>query len=255
MHTRLQPKKHSFWYNVYMFYIDLDEIDSLVNRLRWFSRNKFNLFSFRDKEHLQLPKEQPDLTKNTRQHINTFLADNGVDGSDLKIMLLTNLNVMGYNFNPVSFYYCFNKSGKAICTVIEITNTYKEMKLFFMGAEDKHGDVFKKIATKHFYVSPFIDHDMAFDFKLSVPDERLNIKIDDLDKDGKKFFISILTGERKPLNNSMMIKFFFSMPLIPLQVISLIYWQALKLWLKKLPYHEKNKNPEQQQDVYNPYKK
>ena len=237
-----------------MFYIDLDEIDSLTKKLRWFSRNKFNLFSFRDKEHLQLPKENPDVTKSTREHINTFLAENNVDGSKLKIMLLTNLNVLGYNFNPVSFYYCFNETGEVACTVIEITNTYKEMKLFFIGAEDFNEEAFKKIATKHFYVSPFIDHDMAFDFKLRVPDEKLNIKIDDLDKDGKKFFISTLTGEVKPLNNSTMLKFFFSMPLIPMQVMALIYWQALKLWLKKLPYHEKNKNPELQQNVYKPYK-
>ena len=85
MHHRLAPKKHSFWYNVYMFYIDLDEIDLLTKKLRWFSRNKFNLFSFKDAEHLQLPKENPDQTKNARQHLETYLKENGVDGSKLKI--------------------------------------------------------------------------------------------------------------------------------------------------------------------------
>jgi DUF1365 family protein len=72
MHHRLAPKKHSFWYSVYMFYIDLDELEMLAQKLRWFSHNKFNLFSFCDAEHLQLPKENPDQTKNTRQHLEDY---------------------------------------------------------------------------------------------------------------------------------------------------------------------------------------
>ncbi|RZL15654.1 MAG: DUF1365 domain-containing protein [Pedobacter sp.] len=254
MHNRLQPKQHRFWYNVYMFYLDLDEIDQLGKRLKWFSRNGFNLFSFRDKEHLQLPKDDPDRTKTTRQHLQAYLSENGVDGSDLKIKLLTNLNVLGYNFNPVSFYFCFDKDGHPACAVAEISNTYREMKLFFFGKNELSNGAFKKVTTKYFYVSPFIDHDLSFDFNLGVPSDRLNIRIDDIDKEGNRFFISTLTGEKKPLTDGSLWRFFLKMPFIPLQVMGLIHWHALKLWLKKLPYHPKAENPELQQDVYRPYK-
>lgn len=254
MHNRLAPKKHSFWYNVYMFYIDLDEIDALAEKLRWFSRNRFNLFSFRDKEHLQLPKENPDQTKDIRAHLEDYLKENGVDGSTFKIKLLTNLNVLGYNFNPVSFYYCFDENEKPVCCIAEISNTYREMKLFFFGKDDLHGNTFEKITTKYFYVSPFIDHDDTFDFKLKVPGAQLDIKIDDLDKQGNRFFITTLKGERKALTNGSLLKYFFSIPLIPLQVMWMIHWQAFRLWLKKIPFHPKAENPELQRNVYKPYK-
>ncbi|KQM69385.1 hypothetical protein ASE74_05135 [Pedobacter sp. Leaf216] len=254
MHHRLAPKKHSFWYSVYMFYIDLDELDLLSQKLRWFSRNRFNLFSFRDAEHLQLPKENPDGSKNTRQHLEDYLKENGVDGTRLNIKLLTNLNVLGYNFNPVSFYYCFDKEENPVCCVAEISNTYREMKLFFFGKDELKENTFKKITTKYFYVSPFIDHDDAFDFKLKVPSNTLDIKIDDLDKNGNLFFISTLKGEKKALTNANMLRYFFSIPFIPLQIMGMIHWQAFKLWLKKIPFHPKAENPELQRNVYKPYK-
>ena len=254
MHHRLAPKKHTFWYNVYMFYIDLDEIGLLDKKLRWFSRNRFNVFSFRDREHMQFPRENPDQSKNTRQHVEEYLRQNGVEASKLKIRLLTNLNVLGYNFNPVSFYYCFNAQDEPVCCIAEISNTYREMKLFFFGAADFDGETYKQITTKYFYVSPFIDHDDSFDFKLKVPSADLDIQIDDLDKTGQRFFISTLKGKKKLLSNTRLLKSFFAIPFIPLQIMVLIHWQALRLWLKKLSFHPKAKNPELQRNVYRPYK-
>lgn len=254
MHHRIEPKKHSFWYNVYMFYIDLDEIDLLSTRLRWFSRNSFNLFSFRDSEHLQLPRANPDQTKNTRQHLEEYLKGYGINRANLKIKLLTNLNVLGYNFNPVSFYFCFDEKDLPICCVAEISNTYREMKLFFFGENELKGEAFKKVATKYFYVSPFIDHDDAFDFNLKIPADQLEIKIDDLDKSGKKFFFTSLIGKSKPLTDTALLKSFLAMPFIPLQIMGMIHWQALRLWLKKLSFHPKAENPELQRNVYKPYK-
>lgn len=253
MHNRLAPKIHRFHYDVFMFYLDLDEIDLLGKKLKFMSRNRFNLFNFRDRDHLQLPKENPDASKNVRQHITSYLQTNGVDIGNGRIMLLTNLCTFGYQFNPVSFYFCFDGLDQPVCTVVEVCNTFLEMKPYFLGAETLQNNRYQLNTQKYFYVSPFIAPDTIFDFDLQIPGEKLQLKIDDYDKDGKRFFISTLSGERKPLNDAALLCYFFSFPLITLKVIALIHWQAMKLWLKKLPYHKKDENVELQKEVYRPY--
>lgn len=273
MHHRLAPKKHSFWYNVFMFYIDLDEIELLTKKLRWFSYNRFNLFSFRDKDHIELGKvggrKDEDISHisnltsqisyltphiSAKQQITAYLKSHNVEIGNGKIMLLTNLAVLGYNFNPVSFYFCFDEGKNPLCAVAEISNTYHEMKMFFFGKDELEGTNFKKRVQKHFYVSPFIDLDDFFDFNLKIPSEKLAFQIDDYDKEGDRFFISTLNGEQRPLTNSNMLRCFFAIPMIPLRIMWLIHWQALKLWIKKINYHPKAANQHLQKDVYKPYK-
>ncbi len=249
MHNRLAPKPHKFHYNVFMFYIDLDEIDQL-KKFFLISHNKFNYFNFRDKEHLRLPKDKPDDTKNTKQHILNYLTQNGVTQPLGKIMLLTNLNVLGYNFNPVSFYYCFDQNDQPVCCVAEVSNTFREMKPYFMGVNKYKNNAFKLHTAKDFYVSPFIAHDANFDFDLSVPGEKLNIRIDD-HKGGKRFFISTLTGTKKALTNTNLFWYAIRFPLIPLWIMALIHWNALLLWFKKIRYYKKAEFPELQKDVFN----
>jgi DUF1365 family protein len=254
MHHRLAPKDHRFHYEVFMFYLDLDEIDAVSKKLKFMGRNRFNLFNFRDKDHLQLPREKPDASKNIRQHITTYLKENGVDIGDGRIMVLTNLCTLGYQFNPVSFYFCYDQQGQILCSIVEVCNTFLEMKPYFLAADTMEQGQFKLNTEKYFYVSPFIDMDTNFDFDLHIPGEKLQVKIDDYDKEGKRFFISTLSGVRKPLTDANLLLYFFSFPLITLKIIGLIHWQALKLWLKKLPYHKKEANQHLQKEVYRPYK-
>lgn len=253
MHYRLAPKIHRFHYSVFMFYLDLDEIGTLAKRLKFMGRNRFNLFNFRDKDHLQLPKENPDTSKNIRQHITGYLQTNGIVIGNGRIMVLTNLCTLGYQFNPVSFYFCYDEQGAPVCSVVEVCNTFLEMKPYFLGNDCMQGDKFKLNTEKYFYVSPFIDMDTNFDFDLHIPGEKLQIKIDDYDKNGKRFFTSTLSGVRRELNDATLLRYFFSFPLITLQVIGLIHWQALKLWLKKIPFHKKNNDLHLQKEVYRPY--
>lgn len=253
MHHRLAPKVHSFHYEVFMFYLDLDEIDSLGKSLKLMSRNRFNLFNFRDKDHLQLPRENPDASKNIRQHITAYLQQNGVDIGAGRIMVLTNLCTMGYQFNPVSFYFCYHENGQIACSIVEVCNTFLEMKPYFLSAGAMQGDQFKLNTEKYFYVSPFIDMDTNFDFDLHIPGEKLDVRIDDFDKQGNRFFISTLKGVRKPLTDANLLLYFISFPLITLKVITLIHWQALKLWLKKIPFHKKDDQKELQKEVFRPF--
>ncbi|MGZ4033838.1 MAG: DUF1365 domain-containing protein [Bacteroidia bacterium] len=249
MHNRLEPKQHRFHYNVFMFYIDLDEVEMLRKKLWMFSKNKFNFFSLKDSEHLQLPIDAPDKTKSIKEQITRYLSENGVEIKDGKIMLLTNLNVLGYNFNPVSFYYCFDKNNSPLCVVAEIGNTFGEMKPFLLNDKNLSENKYYLNTKKYFYVSPFIDHDTNFDFNLMIPDEKLNIRIDDY-KNEKRFFISTLTGLKKTLNNKNLLWYSIRFPFIPLKIITLIHWNALKLWMKKIPYHKKSANQELQKGVY-----
>jgi hypothetical protein len=249
MHNRLEPKKHRFHYNVFMFYIDLDEVDLLSSKLFFFSKNKFNFFSLRDNEHLQLPIDKPDTSKSIRQQITLYLSQHGIEIGNGRIMLLTNLNVLGYNFNPVSFYYCYDEQNTPLCVIAEIGNTFGEMKPFLLSKENLKENKFHLNTTKYFYVSPFMDHDTNFDFSLVVPDEKLNIRIDDY-KNGERFFISTLTGIKKPISNLNLLWYSVRFPFITIKIITLIHWNAIKLWMKKIPYRKKEENLELQKDVY-----
>jgi DUF1365 family protein len=254
MHNRLAPKPHMFHYKVFMFYIDLDELEQLPRNLWMLSRNKFNFFSFKDNEHLQLPIDNPDKTKSTKEHIIEYLKQNGFNYSNEKIMLLTNLNILGYNFNPVSFYYCLDEKNIPFCCVAEVGNTFREMKPYYLGKDRFIENKFHLNTKKYFYVSPFINHDTNFDFNLYVPGEKLNIRIDDY-KNEERFFISTLTGIKKPLNNRNLIWYSIRFPFITLKIISLIHWNALLLWMKKIPFHKKADNDELQRDVYRKLKR
>lgn len=252
MHHRLEPRSHRFHYGVFMFYIDLDELDLLPKKFWMLSRNKFNFFSFKDKEHLQLPIDRPDTSKSIKEQIISYLAQHGIQYDQHKIMLLTNLNILGYNFNPVSFYFVFDKKGRPVCSIAEVSNTFREMKPYFLGSENLDEKSFHLNTTKYFYVSPFIDHDTNFDFNLQVPEEKLTIRIDDY-KDGKRFFISTLTGKRTALSNKRLLLYSLRFPLLTLRIISLIHWHALLLWLKKLPFHKKSAHPNLQREVFRKY--
>ncbi|HET6992389.1 MAG TPA: DUF1365 domain-containing protein [Bacteroidia bacterium] len=252
MHNRTEPKKHRFHYNVFLFCLDVDAIDEDFKKLSLVSRNKFNLFSFYDRDHLELTTDNRQPTT-VREQLNLFLKQNGVSKDPAKILLITNLRLLGYVFNPVSFYYCYDENNQPVCAVAEVQNTFKEMKLFFLGKECLKENSFHLRTIKHFYVSPFIDHDAEFDFHLDLPTEKLNVRIDDY-KENRRFFISTLTGKRKELTSVRLLGYFFRFPFITLQIIFLIHWNAFLLWMKKIRFHKKAEHPELQKDVMREYK-
>ena len=243
MHHRLEPIKNRFVYNVFMFYFDLDEIDSLSRSLRLFSRNRLNLFALYDRDHLTLSG------KNVKENILEYLRSKGIDLGNCKIFLLTLARTLGHVFNPVSFYFCFDESGNPVCAIPEVGNTFKELKPYLLTKETLKGKTFRQRTTKHFYVSPFVDLDTAFDFQLDVPEDRLRIRIDDYEGD-RKFLLTSLVGRAKPLTERQMLYSFFRIPLVTLKVIGLIHYQAGKLFLRKLAYHKKSDQPELQKEVF-----
>jgi len=171
-------------------------------------------------------------------------------------MLITLPRVFGYQFNPVSFYFCYDQQGRPVASIAEVSNTFKEMKPFVLGpatsATTANAAVFSRRTPKYFYVSPFSDLDVAFDFTLHTPGDKLAIQIDDYAA-GERTLTSVLTGSRTSLTNGRLAWFTFKYPFITLRVMALIHWQALQLYLKRVPWFAKSARPEAQRDLYRPH--
>ncbi len=247
MHHRLAPKVHRFQYEVFYLWLDLDEIDALSGQLRLFKRNRWSLFSFFDADHIV--KDGRDVKENVLQ----ILREQQIDTTPItSIRLLTFPRVLGYIFNPVCFYYCFDAEGKPLCAVAEVTNTYKEQKPYVIRELEADGRL-RLTTPKHFYVSPFFGLELSFDFKLRIPGDHLEIHLDDHDGEDRVLLTS-LTGKRRKLDDSALLACAVKYPLLTLRVIFLIHWHAFRLWLKKLPVHRKAAEPHLQRDLYRPHR-
>lgn len=242
MHERLSPKRNRFEYDLFMWSLDLDEIDFWVSRLWLMGHNRWNAFSFWDRDHL------PRTGGRVKENVLQFLKEKGISAVIKRVQLVTHLRTFGYLFNPVSFYFCFDAENRPVCAVAEVGNTYGEMKLFVLGHETWTAGAFVDRQTKYFYVSPFLAHDLQFDFRLPVPGQDLKLVINTT-QEGKPLLIATLTGEQVALSNKNVLTYAVRFPLIPLQVMALIQWQALKLWCRRLPYWRKAEHPELQREV------
>ena len=162
-HTRYTPKKHSFGASFFWFSIDIDHIDEDFNQLPLVSRNKWNIFQFRDDDHIDFDQG------NIRANVEYFLKQNNEDSKPKKIILWTNLRCFGYVFNPVSFYF-LTMADDSQRVIMEVGNTFNELKPFLVPKSAFKGNRAEITVKKHFYVSPFIALDTLFTFKLRFDD-------------------------------------------------------------------------------------
>lgn len=262
MHARFVPKAHRFLYRIFFFALDLDELDSLHRKLRFFSVNRPNLYSFREQDffptgeplHNASASVPPTPAGRLKERVVAFLATRQIDLTGGRVVLVTLPRILGYLFNPVSFYFCFDRAGVPVAALAEVTNTFKEMKPYCLGPETRmaKGDSFHLRTPKHFYVSPYSDVDVAFDFTLPVPTEKLCVQIDDY-VGPNRTLTSTVNGQRRPLNDGQLAWYAIKYPFLTLRIISLIHWHALLLWFKKIPWFAKAARAGIQRDLYRPH--
>jgi len=264
MHHRFAPRTHMFAYRIFMIAVDLDDLGSLARGIPFFSVNARNLLSFMEDDYLPTgealhngaPGGPAATAAGLKGRVLAYLAERGVRLDGGRVVLLTLPRVAGYLFNPVSFYFCYDAAGRPAAAIAEVTNTFREMKPYFLGPGALSGppgaEAFQSRVPKFFYVSPFSDVDVAFDFQLRAPGEGLSIRIDDYQGD-QRTLASALTGRRRAFTGPRLAWYFFKYPLITLKVIALIHVHALVLRIKRVPWFAKAARPADQRGLYRPH--
>ncbi|TAG32394.1 MAG: DUF1365 domain-containing protein [Verrucomicrobia bacterium] len=296
MHARLLPRAHRFNYRIFLLALDLDEIPALTRRLRLLRFERRGLLSFRETDYLpthtplhraSTAKVAPSAPKGNaaplaplKARVLAYLADHGVSASpDASVVLLSLPRVMGYQFNPVSFYFIRKSDGTALAAIAEVTNTFRETKIYLLGPATLQAPssteaepappfatrrevrptrpsepLFRLRTPKFFYVSPFSDVDLDFDFRLRPPAEHLTLQIDDY-AGPQRTLISTVTNHGPPraLTDAILAWVFLKYPLVTLKVIAAIHWEALRLWAKRVPWFAKSARSTDQRDLHHPH--
>src|SRR4249919_2281921 len=228
-HRRVRPFTYALEHRVFYVALDLDELDVVPRRIRSISRGRPNLLSFRDEDHLDPPAD--DLRARMRDH----LLDQGIEPTGWQVTLVTNLRVVGYAFNPASFFLCRDPAGHLRAVIVEVHNTHGERHLYsLLGSADPTALI--DSMEKAFYVSPFIE--MAGRYTVRVRDEsaRLRITINEAQDDGLLLHTS-LDLTRRRLSDRMVVRMLLRHPLASHKTIGMIHWHALRLWLRGARFH------------------
>jgi DUF1365 family protein len=225
MHRRLKPRVHRFRYRGFWLLLDLDELMRPPVRLALLSHNRFNIFSLNDRDHGD-GSDAP-----LRAQIECKLAEAGIAFSSGTIRLLCIPRMFGYSFNPLSIYFCAHPDGTPAAVVYEVHNTFGERHSYVIPVAA--GDGIHHSCQKAFYVSPFLDMDLRYDFAIRRPDAKLTVSIR-ASRNDAPVMIACLTGERRALTDIALLRLLFTMPFVSFKIMPAIYWEALCLWTKGL---------------------
>ena len=233
IHRRFKPKNHYFKYRVFSLLIDLDDLNEIDNKIKLFSYNKFNIISFFDKDH-----GDRDGTS-LKNWVKKKLENIGVDNKEIKIKLFCYPRILGYVFNPLSVFFIYDKNDKIISIFYEVKNTFGEQHTYIFKAEDN--ETLRNGCVKKFHVSPFIDMECNYKFRVNKPSDKISIIIDQSDNDGKLLFAS-QDGTSKEFSNTNLFVSYIFHPLMTFKVIVAIHYEAFKLWLKGIKFIKKKIN-------------
>jgi len=215
---------HRFRYRAFWLLLDLDELTELSSRLRWFSHNRPSVFSFYDSDH------GDGTATPLRAQVERQLGEVGVDLAGGRLRLLCMPRTLGYCFNPLSIFFCYRADTSLAALIYQVHNTFGERHSYVIRVEDQ-GDALHQRCRKLFYVSPFLDMDLCYDFRISGPDERIAVGIR-AGSSAKTVLNAVLTGTRRNLTDRNLSLVFLKVPVITIKVMVAIHWEALRLWAK-----------------------
>ena len=224
IHKRFKHKEHFFKYKVFSLLIDLSELNDLDKRISFFSINKFNLISFYEKDHGE--RDGSSLIS----WVKLNLKKNNINLENIKIKLLCYPRILGYVFNPLSVFFVYDENGKLISILYEVKNTFGEQHTYVFKI-DNENNLIQNNCSKKFHVSPFIEMNCNYFFRILKPGERLSVIIDQYDQVGKILYAS-QDGKKANLTGQELIKSYLKHPLMTFKIISAIHFEAFKLWIK-----------------------
>ena len=240
LHRRFRPVHHRFVYRVDSFLFDLDELSAVASRCRLFSLNRFNLFSFYFRDFGLGSGQSPN------DYLQALLAEHGVAAA-ARAELLCYPRILGYTFNPLSVYYCYDASDELYAVLYEVSNTFGQRHSYLIPADKERSSrssVLRQQCDKGFYVSPFIPMQARYHFRLRRPDERLAVAIRETDQDGALLH-AVFRGERRALSDRALLASFCRLPFMTVKVMLAIHWQALKLYIKGMRILPRPAEPDQ----------
>ncbi len=229
MHARLKPVGHRFVYRVLNLMIDLDRLAEADRLSPLFGVNRRALYSFHERDHG--PRDCTSLAA----HVRAAAKPLGIDLAGGKILLLCYPRLLGYAFNPLSIYYCHRADGTLALVIYEVRNTFGEHHSYFCAVRPNESGPagLRQSHEKRFRVSPFIDMQMRYHFRLNAPGDAVRVRILETDRDGP-LLSATFQGRRQALTTTHLLVAFFALPLVTLKVVGGIHYEAARLWLKGL---------------------
>ena len=246
MHRRRVTPLYRFVYRIFYLLLDIDRLDALQARLRWFGHNRFNLIAFHDTDH---GRGEPG---GLRRWAEGLLAARGVELAGGRIRLLTQPRMLGWVFNPVSFWYCEHADGRLRAVIAEVNNTFGERHSYVLTAAEagtgaSAGEPLPYDCAldkdKCFHVSPLLDLEGRYHFRFAEPGARLQVRLDETRR-GAPLLDTAMAGERVALTDRALLGQLFRMPVQAVKVLAAIHWQALKIWLRGARFHGKPPPPD-----------
>ena len=238
MHARLKPFGHRFKYRVFTCLFDLDALNVATKLSGIFSLNRINLLSFYEKDHLPVDDE-----RSLRDYASNLAEDAGCERPS-RILLLAYPRIFGFVFNPIANYFCYAGNGSLTAVIYEVRNTFGERHSYVCKVED--GQLtdagLRQERNKIFYVSPFMDMEMRYHFRVLPPCDEVKVRI--FETEGPDPILSAtFYGKAKTFNTANLAGQIARLPFMTLKVVAGIHWEALKLWAKGAKFHSRGKPP------------
>jgi uncharacterized protein len=227
MHARLKPVRHRFRYRVMSVLIDLDRLSEADRLSPLFGVNRAALYAFNEADHGN--RDGSPL----RDYARRQAKEHGIDLTGGRVLLLCYPRLLGYNFNPLSVYFCYHADGRLVLIIYEVRNTFRDIHAYVLPVDpDKAGAAgIRQQQDKLFYVSPFVEMAVRYHFRVSPPGDSFKLRILATDNEGP-LLAATFNGRRRPLNTIELLRLFFALPFVTIKVTAAIHWEALRLWLK-----------------------